>query len=147
MKSKTLKKGGKEFSISKIMSQVELPYSIPKNVPKWVLGFPEFLENSLRVGGTETTTLRQTWKSLEARHWSAYQACGKKRAKKDKNGSNSDDADASSSGKAKEKLGKHGPKLSKRVREHLKQLERIAQEMGSPEMANTVAQLRNDLEQ
>lgn len=126
------------------MSQGELPYSIPKNVPKWVMGFPEYLENSLHVGGTEPSTLRQTWKNLESQYWSDFQACGKKRTKKNKNGGDSDDA---SSDKAKEKLGKSGPKLSKRVREHLKQLERIAQEMGSPEMANTVAQLRNDLEQ
>lgn len=114
---------------------------MPKNVPKWVEGFPDFLENNLRVPGSEPATLRTAWRTLEAQHWGSFHACGKKRVKggKDKKDSGEDSPD--------KKLKKAKPHLSKRVREHLKQLERIAQEMGSPEMVNTVAQLRNDLEQ
>jgi hypothetical protein len=118
----------------------ELPYAVPKNVPKWVAGFPDFLENSLHVGGSGPATLREAWRAMEEQYWANFHACGKKRSKADKKTKDSGD-------EAAEKVKKPRPQLSKRVREHLKQLERIAQEMGSPEMADTVAQLRSDLEQ
>lgn len=118
----------------------ELAYAVPKNEPKWVAGFFDFLENSLHVGGTTPATLREGWRSMATQYWPSFHACGKKRTKADKKSKDSGDEDG-----AKPKAGR--PKLSKRVKEHLKQLERIAQEMGSPEMADTVAQLRSDLEQ
>lgn len=56
-----------------------LPYTVPKRVPVWVLGFPAFLRQELGVTDPDIVTLHDTWIRYEGNHWPQYHARGKPR--------------------------------------------------------------------
>ena len=103
---------------------MSLDYTIPKRVPKWVVGFADHLEKHAKVGDAAVPQMALTWKQYEASFWPDFQARGKVRGAK----------------KPKEDKDKPDGK-QKRLRQKLKELRRIADDMGSDNMSQIVADL------
>lgn len=56
-----------------------LPFTVPKSVPRWVIGFPSFLRNELKVDDPDVITLHDGWLKFETRYWKLYHYRGKPR--------------------------------------------------------------------
>jgi hypothetical protein len=56
-----------------------LPYTVPKRVPVWVLGFSKYLLNEVRVDDPDVVTLHDTWIRYEPNYWKQYHERGKPR--------------------------------------------------------------------
>lgn len=108
-----------------------LPYAVPKNVPKWVQGFGEHLRAS-GVMDPRVADMSSTWTTYQTSHWEAFQQRGKKPKPKGEKGT-----------AEKAKRPKAKPRLTKEVREKLRQLSRIAESMASREMSKVVEDLQD----
>lgn len=105
---------------------MSLDYTVPKRVPKWVVGFADHLQHHAKVGDANVPQMALTWKQYEANFWPDFQARGKARgAKKPKEAADKDKPDG----------------RQKRLRQKLKELRRIADDMGSDNMSQIVADL------
>lgn len=61
-----------------------LTFCIPKRTPKWVTGFPDFLDNVLHIGDPNIKIMKDTWLQYERQYWDTFQARGKPRKKREK---------------------------------------------------------------
>lgn len=109
----------------------ELPYCVPKRVPKYVCGFAEFLLNIVREIDPNIPVMRDTWQLYERRQWENYHARGKKRKKREKK-------EVVGEGNVNDVPESEVPKVHPSVRTALRRkmatLKRIADEIKSPEM-------------
>ena len=103
---------------------MSLDYAVPKRVPKWVIGFVEHLQHVGKVSDANVPQMALTWKQYETTHWPDFQARGKKRGEK----------------KPKEDKPEKDNK-QRQLRQKLKELRRIADNMSSQEMAQIVADM------
>jgi len=103
---------------------MSLDYAVPKRVPKWVIGFVDHLEHVAKLPDANVPQMALTWKQYEATHWADFQARGKKRGDK----------------KPKPEKEERDTK-QKQLRQKLKELRRIADNMSSEEMAQIVADM------
>lgn len=103
---------------------MNLDYSVPKRVPKWVVGFAEHLHTQAKLADPAVPQMALTWKQYEGTHWADFQARGKKRGEKKPKETDT------------EKDGRQ-----KRLRQKLKELRRIADDMASEQMSQIVADL------
>jgi len=110
---------------------MSLDYSVPKRVPKWVIGFVGHLEHVARVADANVPQMALTWKQYETTNWADFQARGKKRGEKKPKGDKPEKDD-----NQREKDDKQ-----KQLRQKLKELRRIADNMASNEMAQIVADM------
>lgn len=105
---------------------MSLDYTIPKRVPKWVVGFAEHLHTAGRVADPAVPQMALTWKQYEGTHWADFQARGKKRGDKKP--------------KAKDGEGDQDGRRQ-RLRQKVRELRRIADDMASEHMSRVVSDL------
>jgi hypothetical protein len=67
-----------------------LPFAVPKKVPRWVLGFPNFLKNELQVDDPDVITVHDSWLRFETQYWELYHKKGKPRQPRKKKDPESD---------------------------------------------------------
>lgn len=139
-----------------------LPYTVPKSVPKWVLGFPKYLRDEVRVDDPDVTQLHETWLRYETQYWTRYHERGKPRKPRAKRDAPAEGAPYSEGGDAPlDEGGAEGPgeppakqaktRLDTRVRNQWRRrfarLRAIAREHGISALETEVADMERDLEE
>lgn len=140
-----------------------LPYTVPKSVPKWVLGFPKFLKDDLRVDEPQVAELHEHWLTYEARYWQLYHARGKPRkprAKRDAPGEGGDagamegegpgaggDGDAPQEPAAKQAKTRLDWGVRNKWRRRFERLRAIAREHAIAALETEVADMERDLDE
>lgn len=56
-----------------------LPFTVPKSVPRWVMGFPNYLRDELKLDEPEVEMVHTNWLRYEAQYWQMYHGRGKPR--------------------------------------------------------------------
>lgn len=61
----------------------ELPFTIPKRVPKWVVEFPRWIRGT-GTNDPNLDILETTWTQYQGTHWESFQSFGKTRKRKER---------------------------------------------------------------
>lgn len=118
----------------------ELPYRVPKTVPKWVVGFPEWLRAHKQVTDPNVASMDATWRQYQLAHWPEFHGMGRKPKPRKRKADEAElpDTDTLDTAVPKEKVP---PKFRHKLRQRLQSLRNIADERALPEVLQIVQEL------
>lgn len=101
----------------------ELPYCVPKRVPKWVAGFPAWLREA-SVLDPAVQDMADTWQKYEGSHWLMFQGLSKKRKPRER-------PEGKGDGPAEGEPETKKPRVRRRILKHVDTIQEILQREGN----------------
>jgi len=136
-----------------------LPFTVPKSVPRWVMGFPSFLKNELEVDDPDVVTVHDGWLRFETMYWKLYNERGKPRKPRKKapepepdmpdpfNGDGTGrDEDAEPEPPTKQAKTRLDVRVKNKWKQRFERLRKIAREHAIAALESEVNDMEKDLE-
>ena len=138
-----------------------LPFTVPKSVPRWVMGFPSFLKNELQVDDPDVATIHDGWLRFETMYWKLYHERGKPRKPRKKapepepdmpdpfkgdTGEGQDDA-ACGEPPAKQAKTRLDTRVKNKWKQRFERLRKIAREHAIAALESEVNDMEKDLDE